>query len=101
MNVKIEEKGARNELANPGGDVNDPNNFALYCHCGFAMGLLGQFTPNKDGVRTVLCARDDHHTSSGRVILTVTKSGQIGLIDATDAILNTIFKKKDEERKSA
>lgn len=51
------------------GDANSPYNYVVICTCGMNVGPLGRFSPNKDGLRTPLCA-------CGRVII-IDRNGQI------------------------
>lgn len=45
-----------------GGDSNSPFDYFVTCGCGTGLGVLGAFSVNAEGRRTIYCARCKHVT---------------------------------------
>lgn len=61
---KVDFKGQNAGLAEAvrGGDANSAFDYVVTCGCGASLGVLGAFSKNAEGRRTIYCARCKHVT---------------------------------------
>jgi hypothetical protein len=69
-----------------GGDSNSPYDYFVTCGCGAGLGVLGAFSTNPEGRRSIYCGRCHH--------LTIMKDAQVErYVDVkSDAAQNLLFR---------